>query len=348
MAEFFNGTSAPHQQVKVLVLNKYINVYEANSLLYSAPLDACSLQKTGNKVYVYLNTDSRIYLVLEEDTPAAKLVTEELSLSKTGSFTHSLRTKLLIFISIILLLGAGVFLAFNWAIPAIGLKIISTKQEETFGNTIYAGIAEQQKTDSTRTLLLQQFADHLNLSNTYKIRTIIIKDEQVNAFALPGGIIVVNSGIIQNMQSYEELTALLGHEVTHINNRHSLRSMLKSLSVSASLSLLLGDVSSGIIKGATQLNQLSYSRKLETEADKAGVSVLYQNHINPDGMVRLMQTLEAMEKVKPIGFLSSHPLTQERIKIAQGAIQQLPAENYPIREDLNTLWKQLKSANASW
>lgn len=75
---------------------------------------------------------------------------------------------------------------------------------------------------------------------------------------------------------------------------------------------------------------------------------MYQNHVNPQGMVGLLQALKAIEKVKPIGFLSSHPLTEERIKTAQTAIQQLPAANYPPREDLQRLWKQLKSNNSNW
>lgn len=348
MAKFFDGQSARPHQVRVLLLNKQINVYEADTLVYSSPLSDCSLQKTGNKIYVYLTADATIFVVLEEDTPAARLIAEEIQFSKTDASSKLMQMKLPVLIGMLLLLGALVFFTFTWAIPAIGLKAVSVKQEQEFGNTIYNTIVEQQKVDSSSTPLLQQFANHLQLSDKYHLRVIVVKDKQVNAFALPGGIIVVYSGIIQNMHSYEELAALLGHEVTHINNRHSLRSILKSMSVSTAVSLVFGNASSGIINSASQLNQLSYSRKLESEADKTGIELLYKNHINPNGMVKLMQDLEAIEKIKTIGFLSSHPLTNERIKSAKEAIKKLPHEQYAPHPELEVIWKQLKNEKAEW
>lgn len=341
MAEFFDGKSARPQQVRVLLLNKQINIYVEENLISSTPAASCTTQKINGKLYVYLTDDATIFVTLEEDAPAARLIEEEIQSGKRDIFSRLMRIRLPVLLGTIAGIGLAVFFLFTWFIPTVGMRFISVETEKKLGNSVYNSLILTEKIDSVTTKEVQQFAGKLHLSNKYQLRIVVIDDKLVNAFALPGGTIVITTGILKHMNSPEELAALLGHEVTHVNNRHSLRSMLKSMSVNAAVSLIFGNASS-LVNGAAYLNQLSYSRSLEAEADKTGIELLYLNHVNPIGMVKLMEDLKAEEKIQPIGFLSTHPLTDDRLKDAKKAIQRLPAADYPPREDLDTIWKQIK------
>jgi Zn-dependent protease with chaperone function len=341
MAEFFDGKSARAQQVRVLLLNKQINIYHEEELISSTPVEACTVQKIGGKLYVYLTADATAFVTMEQDTPTARLIEDEIQSGKTDIFSRLMRIRLPLLLGVIGGIGLAIFLLFTWVIPAVGMRVISVETEQKLGNSAYNSIIATETIDSVKTQEARAFANKMLLSDKYKLHIVVIKEKLVNAFALPGGTIVITTGIIKHMNSPEELAALLGHEVTHVNNRHSLRSMLKNMSVSAATSLVFGN-SSSIINGAAYLNQLSYSRGLEAEADKTGIELLRRNHVNPIGMVKLMEDLQAQEKIQPVGFLSTHPLTKERIKAAKKVIQQLPAADYPPREDLEQIWKQLK------
>ena len=87
---------------------------------------------------------------------------------------------------------------------------------------MYQSMMQGETIDKERTKLLQEFARSMQLSNNYPIKLTVVKNKEVNAYAIPGGNIVVYSGILKAMRSPDELAALLGHETAHINERHSL------------------------------------------------------------------------------------------------------------------------------
>jgi predicted Zn-dependent protease len=200
--------------------------------------------------------------------------------------------------------------------------------------------------DSTGTIELQDFADQLNLSRTYPIRVTLVKSDIVNAYALPGGNIVVYSGILKKIKTPEELAALLSHESTHVNERHSLKSLLRSAANGLIVSILLSDASGitgTLVSNAQTLNGLSYSRSLEKEADQKGMELLLANGVDLEGMRDLMRTLEAEGDVPgSISFLSSHPLTKERIQAATKFIKDHP-QSIEEREDLKEQFEKLHS-----
>lgn len=340
MAELFDGTSARPEQVRVLLFNKQIHIYSNDTLISSVPTQTCTVQNSGGKVWVYLTPDSSIFLTIPAEETVAKLIEKEIGRYHTATKTS--RSRLPFILSIIAGAALFVFVLFSWVIPAIGMRVISVEVEKKLGNGIYTSLMAAEEIDTIQTQYVQQFADQLRLSRKYKLHIVVTEDKQVNAFALPGGTIIVTTGILKHLHSPEELAALLSHEATHVNNRHSLRSILKDMSVSFAISMIFGRASE-LLNGAAYLNQLSYSRSLEEEADEQGIELLCQNHVNPIGMVKLMEDLKAEEKIQPISFLSTHPLTEDRLKAAQKIIRQLPAAaNYPPRENLELIWKEIK------
>jgi predicted Zn-dependent protease len=156
----------------------------------------------------------------------------------------------------------------------------------------------------------------------------------VNAFAMPGGHIVIYSGIICAMKHPDELFALLGHEATHVNQRHSLQMMLTNLTSSYLLSILTSDfngLGSTLINNADLLRELGYSRKLEAEADWKGQEIMIQNKVNP-----------AYSDNGNWSFLRSHPVTQDRISESKKFSQQHVGSFNSLQAEQQTAWEALK------
>ena len=180
----------------------------------------------------------------------------------------------------------------------------------------------------------------------YPIKTEVIRSNEINAFALPGGRIFVYSGIIEKMKSYEELVALLSHESSHVTHRHSLKSMSRSAAGSIVVATVFGDVgeiSAGLISKADEFRQLGYSRELETEADTEGLKTMVNNRVSGYGMLHLLELLkkEAAEVPALLTYVSTHPDTDARISSVseQAAARQVFEHN----EKLASLFKSLQS-----
>jgi predicted Zn-dependent protease len=343
---YFDGKTARPQLVRVLLFNKQVHVYEADTeqLIQSYPLAGCSLVE-NTRPQVYLTAEQTSYLVLDNQNAITGLLVHTLQARQQNWFSRLFKTQLLLLLSIIAALAIGVYFLFTEAVPRVGLSFISVQQEERLGKTILGSVVDINTIDSTSSKLAQDFTNRLQLSKIYAVKVYVVKQKEVNAFALPGGIVVINSGIIEKMGSYEELAALLGHEVTHINDRHSLRALLRQLSFTAIISIITGDASGiygAIISNAAALQSLSYSRGLEAAADQKGMQILVDNQVNPEGMIKLMERLQTSGHNLPVDFLSSHPLTTKRIAAANAFIKQHNGITYTPHPDLENYWKQLK------
>jgi predicted Zn-dependent protease len=219
--------------------------------------------------------------------------------------------------------------------------------EKQMGEGIYASVKQGYEVDAQRTAYINEFFKELNFPSNYDVRITVVKNKVANAFALPGGNIVVHDKILAGIGSYEELAALLAHEFTHVENRHSLRTMFRQLSGRVFIALLLGDagaVSTVLVGNAEHLKNLSYSRSLEKEADEDGAELLVQRNIDCNGFVRLFQFLKKEVKgPQPSEWLSSHPELDKRmenIRKYTSCQQSSPIQN----PELKTLFLRLKTA----
>lgn len=216
--------------------------------------------------------------------------------------------------------GLGLFTFFVF-LPWVGEKsvaLIPKDVEISMGESIATSVLQTNTEEDSATYYANQFVSKLKTNSNYSIQVTVVESDQINAFALPGGKIFVYSEIIKNMNSYEEFAALLGHEMSHVNHQHSLKSICRSAASSIFIAFLFGDVtgiSSGILQQANEFSQLNYSRELETDADDSGYEVMLNNHISPKGMVNLLQMLqkESTEMPELMKYFSTHPETQKRI-----------------------------------
>ena len=158
----------------------------------------------------------------------------------------------------------------------------------------------------------------------------VLDVDEVNAFALPGGFFFVNSGMILNADSEAELAGVMAHEIAHVAARHGTRQASRAGIVNyASIPLIFrgGWAGYGIWRGANvaiPLTFLNFSRAFEREADYLGLQYLYKAGYDPTSFVDFFEKIQSMETKQP-GLLSkafsTHPMTDERIKLAQQEIQ---------------------------
>jgi predicted Zn-dependent protease len=151
----------------------------------------------------------------------------------------------------------------------------------------------------------------------------VLDSPVVNAFAVPGGYVYVTRGILALMKSEAELAVVLSHELGHVNARHSIKRMSEQtlfglgLAVGASLNKTVSDIA-GLAGVGMQLLFLKYSRDDERQADQLGIEYSRKGGYNPGEMIGFFASLQKMGdlsgKNSIPGFLSTHPLTSERIQ----------------------------------
>lgn len=247
-----------------------------------------------------------------------------------------------------LLFVIGLLLAaYFWWIPMLGERManhFSKDSEISMGEQMYQSVSATYKTDTQKTAVLNAFFKQLNYNVGYPVQITVVESGEMNAFAIPGGHIVVYDAILDRMKTPEELAALLAHEASHVALRHSLKNMFRSLSRKMFLSLITGNQSgivSVAVNNADNLKGLSYSRSLETEADDNGMQLMAKSHINTQGMLWLMELLQKDSgSAEPPAILSTHPVFTERVDNIKKQLQSLPAE--PTQnEELKKLFHEI-------
>jgi beta-barrel assembly-enhancing protease len=248
----------------------------------------------------------------------------------------------LLFVGILGVLVLLYFLLVPWLSEKLASKV-SRKTEQQLGAAVYNALGLSGKEDTAASAVLNEFFEEMNVPSAYPIQVTVINDEVVNAFAVPGGRIVVYSALLEKISTYSELAALLSHEFIHIEKRHSTKSLFRRLGSKVFLGLLFGKfgaVTSILVDHADNLKSLTYSRRLEKQADMDGLAILRARKIDPLGFVDLFETLqaEATSSVLP-EFLASHPNISRRIDYIKEASKDAIVADNPR---LKAIFEKLK------
>ncbi len=175
------------------------------------------------------------------------------------------------------------------------------------------------------------------------LETVVINSPEINAFAVPGGVIGLNGGLLLNARSEDELAGVIAHELAHLSQRHFARALERSQNTSwAGLAALLASVVIAATAGGdagmaalatTQAaaieSQLRFSRGNEQEADRVGMQTLARSGMNPGAMADFFEALQRSMRYSgelPPEFLLTHPVTESRITDARTRAAQLPAQ----------------------
>ena len=217
-----------------------------------------------------------------------------------------------------------------------GVNFYSLEKEIALGKQLAQEVERQAKIidDPVIAEYVNRVGQNLVRNSDAKVPfTIKVLDtEEVNAFALPGGFFFVNSGLILKADSESELAGVMAHEIAHVAARHGTRQATRGEIVNlASIPLIFmgGWAGYAIRQGAglaIPMGFLTFSRAMEREADFLGLQYLYKTGYDPTSFVDFFEKIQSMEKKKPgtvSKVFSTHPLTDDRIKAAQGEIQKI-------------------------
>ena len=183
-------------------------------------------------------------------------------------------------------------------------------------------------------------------NNPYKFQVTVVKSDVVNAFALPGGYVVVFTGLMKKAENGEEVAGVLSHELNHVLQRHGLERIVKNVGLLTVVAIVLGN-QQGLIGMMKQLGvellTLKFGREQETEADLKGLQLLQRAKIDPSGMIRFFERLSEKDEGR-MEWLSTHPMSTaraERLKTERAALPKtLPV---PFTFD----WKQVQASLGS-
>ncbi|GLU56862.1 M48 family metallopeptidase [Dyadobacter frigoris] len=240
------------------------------------------------------------------------------------------------------LLAVAYFYILPWFAETVADKI-PISMETQLGETMYENVISQYNKDDSLTRSVNDFVKEIDFKTDYPVEVTVVKEDKMNAFALPGGHIVVFDKIISKMKTKEELAALLAHEVAHVHYRHSLKSIFRSLSGYLLISLIFNDINgitAVLADNSNMLLNLNYSRNLEKDADEKAVVILQANGLNLKGFADLFSLLKLESKdSETLNLLRTHPLTDDRIKYAKDvAFHQKGIRN---NEKLEKKWQEI-------
>jgi len=322
---YFDGKSAKPLPIEATLYRDYISIY--------IPETVTTIRWEHNKVRKPETSGDNVILKYGEEFPFPTLqlnkhqfnaIVKQYELSHyyaSGDFFRSASTP----IALLMIVGgfitfAAIFYFFLVPLLISGVaEVFPRNAEISMGQAMKKNFIAGEKVDSAKTVAANKFVKNLKTGSDYPIHVTVVKNYVKNAFALPGGEIVVYSDILKDMKSYDELVALLGHEIGHVQEKHTLKTLLRNVSGYIIISLVFSDVAGIVtilVDNASQLEQLHYNRELESQADDYGYKVILMNKADPKGMEDLFKQLEGDSAATGIipEFLQSHPKIENRIE----------------------------------
>ncbi len=257
-------------------------------------------------------------------------------------------------------------------LPELGDRsssIVSPQQEYLLGQSWLH--AYYSRTKIERDYVFQEYLENLtrrlalNADLPYKgVHVLLVDSPSLNAFAVPGGVMGIHSGLLLYANSEHELSSVIGHELAHLSQRHFARSVennrinsVKTLAAMlASIALIAASGDAGI--AALSLTQrlaqdefLRYSRQNEREADRIGMNILLKSNMDPYAVADMfnhMLRLSHRVGFRPPEYLLTHPLPESRISDAELRAQKLPKRYYADNEyyDLMKVHAELKASTS--
>lgn len=217
---------------------------------------------------------------------------------------------------------------------------IPADQEVALGRQTFEGMRSSLKLrdegpafDAVKSIVAK-----LTTNSRFQYDVHVVEDKTLNAFAMPGGVIVVHTGLIAATTRAEELAGVLAHEVQHVELRHSLRGMIKEMGLRGLWAFVTGDLGATLAgQAALELTSLRFSRDDESEADQRGFDALVAAGIDPAGMPAFFSTMSQKAGDQVPAFISTHPLSEDRerelrarlVTVPKGGIQPLAFPKWP-------------------
>jgi len=250
----------------------------------------------------------------------------------------------------------GVFL---WNVPAIlaaSTTALPTSVDRSIGDAAFSGLEIGERVNNP---VVDGFVREIvarlapQAAEEFDFRVAVIESEEINAFALPGGQMVVLTGLLRRANNPDQIAGVMAHEFAHVTRRHGLRNVAHDASVWLALRLLLGDTGGWTDLGiglAATAKQNSYSRDQESDADEEGTRMMLAAGLDPEGLVgffELLQNEPGSELPGALNWLSTHPDHQSRIDHIRTVSRSLPrAQPSPLASDFAAVQRALGNSGS--
>jgi Zn-dependent protease with chaperone function len=244
-------------------------------------------------------------------------------------------------------LALFLWLGSDWLVE-LAVSRIPVEWEQKLGESAYRDFLAQQDVlkEGPAVAAVNEMTQRLTsqaTNNPYTFDVTVVRSDVINAFALPGGYIVVFTGLMKKAESGEEVAGVLSHEVNHVLQRHGLDRIVKTLGLMAVVTILVGDPQglAGLMKQVgLELVTLKFGRVQETEADLTGLQLLQRAKIDPTGMVRFFERLSEKDQGR-MEWLSTHPMSTARAERLKAELASLPKT---IPEPFTFDWKKIQES----
>ena len=214
-----------------------------------------------------------------------------------------------------------------WGIPGladVAAARVPVSWEVALGETAMAHLAPAAPrcTDAERQHRIDEIMATLVRAapeSRYPFRVTVIDHPMVNAFATPGGFVVIFRGLLDRTENAEELAGVLAHEIQHVLHRDATRAILRQASTGVLVAALAGDVTGVMafgVQSARVLGDLHHGREAERAADVDGLRMLQAAAVDPAGMLAFFRAMQRLEGTPGVAarYLSTHPASADRLQ----------------------------------
>lgn len=284
---------------------------------------------------------------------ASNVVLASVNKGKSKRFFSS--GKFLIALLLLLIVGSSLALYFYiGVIKKAVAKSVPVNIEKSLGESVFKSsvdhskIIEVPEVKNALTVIFDRFKVGLK-DQPYEFNFYVIKNEELNAFALPGGYVVIHTGLILAAESPEELAGVIAHEICHVTERHAIERIVSSLGIVTVCQVFLGDVSgiaALLIQGAQLISMMQFNQSQETEADVKGYELMKHAKISHLGFIEFFKRAQKKQEEIPeeikatMSLISTHPPDDKRIN----KIMSLAVSDPYQSEKLDIQWDALKEA----
>jgi predicted Zn-dependent protease len=232
-----------------------------------------------------------------------------------------------------------------------GAYAMTTEEEKKLGKKVVLEI--RKEANFVRDLNVQAFVERIGYSlvdqlgsTPFEFKFYVINELDPNAFAIPGGYIFINTGLIVLAENEQEIAGVLAHEISHVTQRHIAKMIEKSKVLSiATLAAMVAGMLAGrggagsaasvaMAQGTAGALQLKFSREIEQDADQNGLNLLIKAGYDPDGMINFFKRLHKVSLAiapKVPAYLLSHPAIENRISLLENILQMGPKPTGPFK-----------------
>lgn len=224
------------------------------------------------------------------------------------------------FATVILFFGSWYVLTkFDW-IKVFNINQMTVETEQKLGEIFWEVFKKSDKEISNINIVnpIDSIVTKICISNNInrnKIKIHVLKNDEVNAFALPNSQLIIYSGLILKCDNQDELAGVICHEIAHIELNHVLKTLVKEIGLSVLISMTTGNSGTDAIKEVAKLlSSLAFERSLEKEADIQAVNYMVNAEMNPESFADFLYKISEStnESSDYLTWLSSHPDSKER------------------------------------